>query len=323
MSKQRQNKKIDIPTEYEDEITKFIENLKLKEKKKKPITKHITEPKNIPHVEEVMKVFNHKIKNGIWWFALLFKDKIEVWIQDTNCDCEWMISNYLSTKNINTTYVFCRVSTRSQVGENHVSLDAQEEELKKIAKEKTPNNRIKVIKVVGSAYRDIPKQLLDIGESCYEGDSIFVYRVDRLSRNVIKYLNWIDELNDNNISIYSLSEKLYYNDNKLEFIQAIVDSNKESKKIGDRIRMGIKRKRDRGDESIGRLPYGKKYKRVDNGSLVVVNDEEVIDLIETINNSKLSHANIAKKLNSEERFKYGNKKWNVGMIKRIKVYKKK
>ena len=87
--------------------------------------------------------------------------------------------------------------------------------------------------------------------------------------------------------------------------------------------MAYKRKRARGDERVGSLPYGKRYRNIldaDGKKIirkVVENNPEEISILNTIKQAKNKELpNItANKLNRSRKFKKG-KRWNASMVKR-------
>jgi DNA invertase Pin-like site-specific DNA recombinase len=159
-----------------------------------------------------------------------------------------------------------------------------------------------------------------IGESCRSGDMIFVWRVDRLTRNIEDHLTFIQEINAKNVDIYSHSEGFSYNSDRLRFIQAIVDATKEAELLGKRVRLANNRKRQRGDERIGTLPYGKKYKfDTERGCNVVVDNYEELQLIariKALKNTK-SLAEIQEHLYNLGILKRG-RAWSVNMIRNVR-----
>lgn len=309
------NKTISVPVKYEDQISKYIQLLSLQENSKKEKKEEISDDR----LFTVKKVKSHRIlSSGIWEFLIVWKDNTQEWVADCDCDCEGLISDYLHLKKISTVYCFCRVSTKEQAGDTHVSLDAQESELRKTVLENFPNyQRIKVVKISCSAYKGIPKQLYNIGERCTAGDAIFVYRIDRLSRNIGKYFVWLEMINTKGIFIYSHSEKISYRENNVLFIQKILDAQKESELIGERVKMSIKRRRERGDEKIGRLKYGFKYERKENGSLKITQDIQALEIIDKVKKAKGSAKEIAIRLNNAG-IKKAGRKWSPQMVYSIK-----
>ena len=273
-----------------------------------------------PPQAEVNSITNFSNTNNKYNFQLLFKDGSSEWIDDKDTNCEQLISEFLHGKGINTSYLLCRVSTKEQAGDTNVSLEAQEQELTSFANKQTnPNTRLKTIKISKSAYTGIPSELQNIGECSQRGDNIYIYRVDRLSRNIVKYLDFLEEIANKGVIIYAFSENISYNKNKTQFIQGILDAQKESEAIGARVRLAIKRKRERGDEQIGGLPYGKCYKRTENGTMKVIDklsEQSIIKRIKRMAKTKTSLKNIATKLN-EDGIRKKNKPWTASSVRSV------
>ena len=276
---------------------------------------------------EVKKILNHRREGTRWWFQLLFTDGDVMWIEDQKCSCEIMIAEYLKKHcelGINTAYLFCRVSTKEQDKGDSTSLDGQEAELRSVAATNQSIDRVRVYRIRGSAYRSIPATMKKVGEVAKEGDAILVWRADRLSRNIIKYLNWIEEIHERKVEIYSQSEKCSWRTEKLRFIQNILDAQKEAKALSERVKLSYKRKRARGDERVGGLPYGQKYQRLvraDNKKIirkVVVGHPIEIAILKDILKSDDKHEVVADQLNQQRRFKRG-RKWSTAMVKRIRT----
>lgn len=309
---------MEVPEELADQIQRYM--LQLQVTSSSTSTDEVADDGTIPWVEQVQSVRNHRIKQGNWEFQLKFASGVE-WIPQDKCDCPDMISAYLKRKNIKTTHLFCRVSTKEQTSCASTSLPLQESKLREAVTDTT--NRIVVHKISGSAYQRIPPQLMAVGEEVMEGDTIMVWRVDRLSRNIVNYLSWLEDLNTRGVNIVAFQEDLSYSHNKLDFIHGIVNAQKEAEILGSRIRGSYEHRRDRGDEAVGRLPWGKKYHRIlseDGLSTVrklVVDNTEEIALTMRIRLSRARLGSLSDKLNREGKFKRG-RRWSPLMIKRIK-----
>ena len=305
---------MEVPEELAEQIQRYMTQLQVSG------NTSTSDDGTIPWIEEVQKVMNHRLKNSNWEFQLKFVSGVE-WIPQDKCDCPDMISAYLKRKNIKTTHLFCRVSTKEQTSCESTSLPLQESKLLEAVTDTT--NRIVVHKISGSVYQRIPHQLMEVGEGAMEGDTIMVWRVDRLSRNIVDYLSWLEGLNNRGVNIVAFQEDLSYRHNKLDFIQGIVNAQKEAEILGSRIRGSYEHRRDRGDEAVGRLPWGKKYHRIlseDGLSTVrklVVDNKEEIALTMRIRTSRARLGSLADKLNREGKFKRG-RRWSPMMIKRIK-----
>jgi DNA invertase Pin-like site-specific DNA recombinase len=177
-------------------------------------------------------------------------------------------------------------------------------------------DRVRVYSIASSAYRKLPEVLRRIGYSTNQGDALCVWRCDRLSRNIVDSLEFIENIHKRGVMIYSYNEHINYKQNKMRFIQAIVDANKEAMIIGERIKLSNNFKRLRGDEKIGSLPYGKEYRNNGTHKIVVDNPQEQA-IIRRIKTSKLKVSELVSQLNSEGIMKK-NKKWNAPMVNRIK-----
>lgn len=153
-----------------------------------------------------------------------------------------------------TLYIVCRVSSATQVGENHTSMDIQEQELRKYARDFYGDYNVVVVRITGSAFKRIPRQLTDL--SLASGDILLVYRLDRLGRNIYEYVNWIRNLATRGVDFVSFVERISYSKNELEFIQGILDANKEAKHISDRVKDSVRYRRENG-HYVGSCPYGK------------------------------------------------------------------
>ena len=300
---------INVPSHMLADVQAFMENLAVN-------TDNTTTTTTSKPQAEVKSITNFTNTNNKYNFQLLFKDGSSEWVADEDTNCEQLISEYLHGNSINTTYLICRVSTKEQSGDTHVSLEAQEQEL--IHSNKNSNTRIKTIKITKSAYSGIPSEIKNIGECAQQGDNIHVYRIDRFSRNLIKYLDFMEETTNKGVTIYSLSENVSYNNNKTQFIQGILDAQKESETIGKRIRLSIKHKLERGDK-VGGLPYGKCYKRTATGKMIVVeklSEQTIIKRIKRLTKTKTSLTNIATQLN-EDGIRKKNKPWTASSVRSV------
>jgi DNA invertase Pin-like site-specific DNA recombinase len=280
---------------------------------------------------EVKSVIGHRVlQGGRWEFNIKFAGGYTEWVPDDECRCEEKITAYLNAKapGVKTIHIVCRVSTKSQTSCTSTSLEGQEKEIKDGISGGSENTRLRVHKISNSAYKGIPKTMRNIGRSVRRGDEIIVWRVDRLSRNIVLFMQWLEDLRKRGIEIKSQVEKLSYSKQRLEFIQKIVDAQKEAEALGQRIKLSYKQKRERGDDRIGGLPYGYKYHRLMNRQGTQVIRKAVVahrneqSLLARIFTSKDSASEIAEQLNSGGIFKRG-RKWNRAMILRIrKSYEK-
>jgi DNA invertase Pin-like site-specific DNA recombinase len=320
--KTNQTMNIIIPTEYEEKVRIFLNTLRIEESEEsEEESKAEMSPlciKKKKSFVEAKKILDHQVDEEGWWFLIKFSDGSKLWIKDEGTNCEWLISHYLENLDIDTIYIICRVSSKGQVGEDHVSLDAQESELRIVASTMFPDKkRIKVKKFFASAYKKLPREIVQVGDACKGEDVIMVYRIDRLTRYV-DCLPWLYQLNDCGVKIYSHSEQICFDTHKNDFIQGVLNAEKESILLGERIKMSIRRRRERGDEVFGRTSFGKRSRKTETGKIVLEDNYEELTLIKRIKyNMKGSDSFIANNLNNRKILKRG-KMWNSGMISRIK-----
>lgn len=316
---------VEVPDHMLDQVRMYMEQLEVQE------IPDDEEKEEVGEVCEVHRVLNARVdKEGGWEFRILFKDKSVHWINEENCSCEQKIADFLDGKGVRTRYLFCRVSTKEQAKGESTSLKGQEAELRAALDIAPPigNVRTRVYNISGSAYKSIPPMMKRVGKAALPGDSIWVWRVDRLSRNVVHYLAWLEELNNRGVEIYAQSENLNYRSDKLAFIQGILDAQKEAAAIGARVKLAYSRKRARGDERVGGLPYGKRYRRItapDGKTTVrkVVEDNPVeMAIIREIKAAQKKEVPrlTAERLNKRRKYKKG-KRWNASMVRRCQKKK--
>lgn len=311
---------VEVPDHLVDQVRSYLESLEVQNSS---MSDEKDECDDGPECE-VKKILNHRKEGTRWWFQLLFTDGDVMWVEDHKCSCEIMIAEYLKKHCVNTAYLFCRVSTKEQDKGNSTSLDGQEAELRSVAATNPSIDRVRVYRIRGSAYRSIPATMKKVGEVVTSGDAILVWRADRLSRNIVRYLSWIEEIHERNVEIYSHNEKCSWRIEKLRFIQHILDAQKEAKALSERVKLSYKRKRARGDERVGGLPYGRKYQRLvraDNKKIirkVVIEHPTEIAILRDILESTEKHEVVANWLNQQGRLKRG-RKWSAAMVKRVRT----
>ena len=324
---------LQVPANMVGQLQEFLQNLQLGTT---PMVVDTSVESDDEYVDEyieaeVKSVIGHRVlQGGRWEFSIKFAGGYTEWVPDDECSCEEKITAYLNTKapEVKTIHIVCRVSTKSQTSCTSTSLEGQEAEIKDGISENSDNTRLRIHKISNSAYKGIPKTMRNIGHSVRRGDEIIVWRVDRLSRNIVLFMQWLEDLRKRGIEIKSQVEKLSYSKQRLEFIQKIVDAQKEAEALGQRIKLSYKQKRERGDDRIGGLPYGYKYHRLMNRQGTQVVRKAVVahrneqSLLARIFASKDSASEIAEQLNFGGVKKRG-RKWNRAMILRIrKSYEK-
>lgn len=323
MNSQNTNVNISIPSNQLAAVQEYLESLQINNSQDEQINDPQDEQvENTDYTFfcgqecEVKEVIGHRCNGTSWEFLIKWSDGGEEWISDDECNCEVLISEYLHKQTINTVYVFCRVSTKTQSRKDCVSLDAQLAELLPIANN-TGCERIKVIKISKGAYKKVPKEMIDICEAAQNGDYLLIYRVDRLSRNIFDFLKEIEELRIKGVNIYSHQDRLFYNDTtqRTDFAQKILDAQKESELIGKRVQTSIDFRKRRGDH-VGGVPYGKRHKRDRNGKMIVTENSEEIDIIKKVKSLDGWPQDVANYMNSQGIKKRG-RFWSKQMVKNI------
>jgi DNA invertase Pin-like site-specific DNA recombinase len=338
---------MNVPHEIADQVQDMMEKLALSSTALKEANPR--RAMNVRHQSTVEGVTKHRIVSNQFKYYLTFSDGSCQWVHDDSTDCELLIARYNKTANIRTAYAIVRVSTKQQAADNTLSLKGQMASIRD--KVGDGCDRLKVVSITKSAYKSIPEKIQAVGEAANPGDTIIVYRVDRLSRNLVLSLGWLEDLNDRGVEVTAVidavaaidgdSEELVdrcltYRENTLTFVQAVLDAQKEAKMLSNKMKRAIKERRERGDEAIGGLPYGRMYKRSVDGSnrLLVTDDPEahrVMNIIKKLwtdeypmlwnNTTKLASA-VAAKLRAKG-VKKKNRLWSVQMVRNvIKMYSK-
>lgn len=331
-----------IPERYRNDVASLLMRLSLGEEKKEKEEKKKDDMDTEDDSEEcqVIKVFDHTFdKFGLWWH-LEFKGGIYEWVLDKHCNCERLIQEYLErsahkfsqdtakktkrkqapNKKIRTVHCICRVSSKNQTGLTHVSLDVQEEQLRETAHMLEMGDcfvRHKFHEIVGSAYKGIPTILKELGEYAREDDVVIVYRVDRLSRNIFESIKFMEDLNDRGVLVYSQEEGIWYHERRLDFIQHILNANKEGALISRRVQNSVDYRKKRGD-FFGAPPYGYVTVRDPDTKQIYLkrNDSEqkVITKIKKIRHKAFSE--MANKLNEEGTYKRSSC-WTAAKVKLV------
>lgn len=318
-----------IPSRYESQVSRLLADLSMADTSEESSDEECNESDIVSNTIEceVSAILAHKVDDDDEFvFKLKFKGyEGSEWVKDSNTNCEDLIVKYLHGLEIPIPicYCVCRVSTTDQSRPGHVSLGAQASLLKRKAIANYGyTTRIKVIEISASAYKGIPSKLYEVAQWANSDDSVFIYRVDRLSRNIIKYLAFIEEMNDHGVDIYAVDEDLWYRTKRIEFIQAILDGQKESAAISKRVRLSIQARRERGDEHFGSCKYGKHLVREfgnPDDRLVIRDNESEMAIIKLITQARADGSTtnmIVKQLVTGGVTKRG-KVWNAGMVNRI------
>jgi len=317
---------MDIPEDRAEEVRRLMERLDMKD------NEVLNEKQGDGKFEyEVTGVSDHRINaDGSFTWTVHFKGWQGGWeVHDSECNCEAFIQQYLADNvpEVRTVFGLCRVSSKNQTGPTHVSLAAQEARIRQTAKaiELGPEEilRVRIFSIAASAYKSIPKKLQYIADHARPRDILVTYNVDRLSRNIIKFLDLLESMDANGVLIYAQDENMWYHNVKLDFLRRILDAQTEGAYIGKRVKMSIEHRRNRGDH-IGSVPYGFRTVRDPDTQIVrkVPNRDEqgIIDRIKVSTMKRRRGCTfrdtcqqVAEQLNQEGVYKRG-KPWTATMV---------
>jgi DNA invertase Pin-like site-specific DNA recombinase len=157
--------------------------------------------------------------------------------------------------------IYCRVSSFAQASGTSVSLEAQESLSIKLAKSRGYRVK-KVCKEVGSAYKSSMKSFKELLVS-NKNTTILLYDVSRFCRGVKNGMEMLDMALSKNNSLVFVYDNFEINSENKEaqlskFTTLLEQSEKESLKIGSRIKTAQQYLRDQGKYCGGYLPYGYK-----------------------------------------------------------------
>lgn len=153
--------------------------------------------------------------------------------------------------------IYCRVSTTNQVDNN--SIDIQKNSLLQFA----AKNNIVVDDVdieISTSYRIVPPKLQKLIQNT-KNKHILVYSIDRFNRNVVNGTKLLKKCIENNCILVFWKEQLIitkdsYDDLIGKFNSGILNAQRESELLGERIKKSKKRNREMGIYMGGKLPIG-------------------------------------------------------------------
>ncbi len=166
---------------------------------------------------------------------------------------------------------YCRVSTERETQKN--SIDTQIKYYTELIQTNPEWDFAGVFYDYRSGLRKEKRNGLDsMHKKAYRGeiDYIITKSISRLSRNVLDTLTIIRSLKAKGINIYFEKENL----NSLEAEKEIdiafngVLAQEESRNLSENVQWGYKRKFERGDDFVGKMPIG--YKRDNENELIKI-----------------------------------------------------
>lgn len=217
-------------------------------------------------------------------------------------------------------YGYIRVSTKEQ-SEEGISLENQEKEIREYAK-REKHHITHVYKDEGKSGRTTDKRedLQKVLEIMVEGDTLIVWALSRLSRNLRNYSNMVYDLEERGCYIVILKEKLENVTASGKFFSNVMAAAAqfESDLTSERVKECMKLKKEKG-EFMGRISYGWMLS-AGKGSDLIENEEEqaVIKQIKKMKREREKVKDIIKYL-EENKIKppHNSKKWYPTAIDRI------
>jgi len=257
--------------------------------------------------KESCKIINHEITNvGKLIYTCVTTGLPETYAWkvsafDTYLLEIWNHHEYINTKfppAIN--YVYVRVSTRKQSGHNHVSLETQISEINKaIINKGIPTI---IIDEIGSAYAPRQKKLTNLIDILRPSDTIYVYSIDRLSRNLLFGVMVINKIYNKNATLEVVNEGISTKTDtqRAHILRGILDAELQSSIMSNKIKDALKL----------RHPYG--YRKIN--SEFIKHDEEYKILEEILKSNDL--VELCKTFNATGVMKRENN-WSVGSMRYV------
>jgi DNA invertase Pin-like site-specific DNA recombinase len=149
-----------------------------------------------------------------------------------------------------------------------------------------------------------------------DGSNMIIYSVDRLSRNLLKGIQFLESLSARGINIHFITNEIIYNKNvsaaaKSMIQQELQTAEKYSNMTSEKIKGTLKRLKEEG-HIFGRAPYGYKHVKMDNIRKRVANNQErenIRKIKNRYNNYKTSFENFPENV--------GIKKSNIAIVRQL------
>lgn len=203
-----------------------------------------------------------------------------------------------------TTIGYVRVSTEEQAREGY-SLKAQKIFIEQYAKEHNINE-LKILSDNGYSAKDDNRpnyrELIHLIKK-KKIKNIIIHKIDRLSRNITDFNNFVNLCSNNNINLISITDNINFNSAIGRGTSNIMISiaQMEREQISERTKAGYIAMLENGEYPFGgKLPLG--ISKDQNKKLFYNEDIEIIKKIFDLESNKFSFVEIKNKINTE----YGN-----------------
>jgi site-specific DNA recombinase len=211
---------------------------------------------------------------------------------------------------------YCRVSTIEQANEG-ISMDNQAAKIRQYC-ELNDLELVEIISDDGESGKDLKRDgVKSMLTRLQEVDAIVVYKLDRLSRNVLDTLTVIQTFEKEKIAFHSIIDRIDTKTAMGKFFLHITASLAEMERdlIAERTKDALRFKKSNG-ELVGSVPYGKRL-AADGVKLQDDPDEqETVTLIKKMRRSGATYRKICQRMTKLERKSRGEK-WHPQTIKNI------
>lgn len=218
-------------------------------------------------------------------------------------------------------YSYMRLSTDEDKQSN--SFEVQQQVITEYAKENGLEPILKTFKDTKSGAKlEQRSGLMEMLNTIKSNDKVIVYKIDRLSRDVLQ-MGWIrTELARKGCELIIIDSKNDTNDPMANLMEQIVTAfaDYERQMIKSRIQATMDLKKSKGHKLGGSVPFGYDTKEDSEGTLVLVKNEDEQKVIQSIKRYKakgLSLGAIAKRLNERGIKTKNGKEFQSMQIKRI------
>lgn len=191
--------------------------------------------------------------------------------------------------------IYTRVSSINQNTKNPVSIEMQLEVCKKVAGE----NALWVSEGKCSGFKGIQPTLEDMISQLVKGDTIYVYEINRLTRNLEKGLEIMTRLLELGVKCVGVNDDVILSEKPRhikQFHEALIEAHYESYRMSFRAKQMIKKRKSSG-LAIGRVPFG--MKRVAGKNIPNDLEQNIIHKITEFKGRRMKDKLIASKLNRE------------------------
>lgn len=176
------------------------------------------------------------------------------------------------------TAIYIRVSTEEQAKEGY-SIEAQKHKLTQYCMQNDWEIAgIYIDEGIGGSSlnkrTEAKRMLNDAKHKIF--DTVLILKIDRLARNTLDLLNIVKQLQENNVSLVSLTERIETDTPTGKMFLTMLGGFAELERttIIDRIKLGKEQKARSGRYNIGRIPYGYEYD-ADTKKLLIKEEEAI------------------------------------------------